>query len=100
MMIDLAAAARIVPLTAPILGACVSRSTYDKQTAELQQARAQAAAGQSQIQGCSRSRNGVVAGDLLFPEDSYQLSANGKRALNSTPPSCKPCRNAKVVVYG
>jgi hypothetical protein len=49
MRIDLTAAARVVPLTAVILGACVSQSTYDKQTAELQQARAQAAAEQSQL---------------------------------------------------
>jgi chemotaxis protein MotB len=96
MMIDLAAAARIVPLTAPILGACVSRSTYNKQTAELQQARAQAAAGESQIQGCSRSRNGVVAGDMLFPEGGYQLSANGKQALNQYGPKLQSLQNAKV----
>jgi outer membrane protein OmpA-like peptidoglycan-associated protein len=100
MMIDLAAEARIVPLPVPILGACVSRSTYNKQTAELQQARAQAAAAQSQIQGCSRSRNGVVAGDLLFPEGSYQLSANGKRALKQYVPKLQTLQNAKVVVYG
>jgi hypothetical protein len=40
MKIDLRAAARVVPLTALMVGACVSQSTYDKQTAELQQARA------------------------------------------------------------
>ena len=48
MKIDLTAAARIVPLTALLLGACVSQSTYDKQTAELQRARA-AAAEQPQL---------------------------------------------------
>src|SRR5262249_34362875 len=42
MKIDLTAAARIVPLTALMLGACVSQSAYEKQGAELQQARAQA----------------------------------------------------------
>ena len=30
MKLDLAAAARIVPLTALMLGACVSQSAYDK----------------------------------------------------------------------
>jgi hypothetical protein len=49
MVIDLAAAARVVPLTALMLGACVSQSAYEKQGQELQQARAQAAAEQSQI---------------------------------------------------
>jgi len=42
MGIDLTAAARVVPLTTLTSDACVSRSTYDKQTAVLQQARAQA----------------------------------------------------------
>jgi len=40
MVIDLTTAARVVPLTALTSGACVSRSTYEKQTAVLQQARA------------------------------------------------------------
>jgi hypothetical protein len=43
MKIDLAAAARIVPLTPLMLGARVSQSAYEKQGQELQQAPAQAA---------------------------------------------------------
>ena len=35
MKIDLAAAARVVPLTALMLGACVSQSAYEKQGQEL-----------------------------------------------------------------
>jgi len=100
MKIDLAAAVRIVPLTALILGACVSQSTYDKQTAELQQARAQAAQEQSQIQKMQQEQKWVVAGDLLFPEGGYQLSANGKQALNQYVPQLQGLQNAKVVVYG
>ena len=49
MKMDLVAAARVVPLTALMLGACVSQSAYEKQGAELQQARAQAATEQSQL---------------------------------------------------
>ena len=56
MGIDLTAAARVVPLTALTSGASVSRSTYDKQTAVLQQARAQA------ILPLLRSRRVPVAG--------------------------------------
>jgi len=81
MIVNLTAAARVVPLTALLLGACVSQSTYDKQTAELQQARAQAAAEQSQIQKMQQEQKWVVAGDLLFPEGGYQLSANGRLKL-------------------
>jgi chemotaxis protein MotB len=100
MIINLTAAARAVPLTALILGACVSQSTYDKQTAELQQARAQAVAEQAQVQKMQQEQKWVVAGDVLFPEGGYQLSANGKQALNQYVPKLQSLQNAKVVVYG
>jgi chemotaxis protein MotB len=100
MIINLTAAARAVPLTALLLGACVSQSTYDKQTAELQQARTQAAAEQSQIATMQQEQKWVVAGDMLFPEGGYQLSANGKQALNQYVPKLQSLQNAKVVVYG
>ena len=79
MRIDLAAASRILPLTALMLGACVSQSAYDKQAAELQQARAE-------ISKMQQEQKWVVAGDMLFPEGGYQLSANGKQALNQYVP--------------
>jgi hypothetical protein len=41
MPIDLTAAARVVPLTALMLAACVPQNAYEKQGAELQQTRAQ-----------------------------------------------------------
>ncbi len=100
MKIDLAAAARIVPLTALILGACVSQSAYEQQGAELQQARAQAAAEQLQIGKMQQENKWVVAGDVLFPEGDYQLSASGKQALNQYVPKLQNLQNAKVVVYG
>jgi chemotaxis protein MotB len=42
----------------------------------------------------------VVAGDLLFPEGGYQLSANGQQALSQYVPQLQNLKNAKVVVYG
>jgi chemotaxis protein MotB len=42
----------------------------------------------------------VVAGDMLFPEGGYQLSPNGKQALNQYVPRLQGLQNAKVVVYG
>jgi chemotaxis protein MotB len=42
----------------------------------------------------------VVAGDVLFPEGGYQLSSNGKQALNQYLPQLQKLQNAKVVVYG
>ena len=53
-----AVTASVVPLTMLMLSACVSQSAYEKQGAELQVARAQAAAEQSQIttmQQCTKS---------------------------------------------
>ena len=100
MIINLTRAARIVPLTALMLGACVSQSAYEKQGAELQAARAQAAAEQSQIAKMQQEQKWVVAGDMLFPEGGYQLSANGKQALNQYVPKLQSLHNAKVVVYG
>jgi chemotaxis protein MotB len=100
MIINLTAAGRIIPLTALMLGACVSQSAYEKQGAELQQARAQSAAEQSQIGKMQQEEKWVVAGDMLFPEGGYQLSANGKQAQNQYIPKLQNLQNAKVVVYG
>jgi chemotaxis protein MotB len=100
MKIDLVAAARVVPLTALMLGACVSQSAYEQQGQQLQAARAQAAAEQSQITKMQQENKWVVAGDVLFPEGGYQLSANGKQALNQYVPKLQGLQNAKVVVYG
>ena len=99
MKIDLAAAARVVPLTAVMLGACVSQSAYEKQGQELQQARAQAAE-QSQIAKMQAENKWVVAGDVLFPEGGYQLGAAGQQALSQYVPRLQNLQNAKVVVYG
>jgi chemotaxis protein MotB len=100
MKIDLAAAARIVPLTALMVGGCVSQSAYEKQGQELQQARAQAAAQQADIAKMQQEQKWVVAGDMLFPEGGYQLSATGRQALNQYVPQLQGLQNAKVVVYG
>ena len=100
MIMDLTRAARIVPFTALMLGACVSQSAYEKQGAELQAARAQAAAEQSQLTKMQQEQKWVVAGDMLFPEGGYQLTASGKQALNQYVPRLQNLHNAKVVVYG
>jgi chemotaxis protein MotB len=100
MKIHLAAAARFVPLTALMFGACVSQSAYEQQGQQLQQARAQSAAQQAEIAKMQLEQKWVVAGDMLFPEGEYQLSANGKQALNQYVAKLQGLQNAKVVVYG
>ena len=100
MISDLKSAARVIPLTALMLAACVSEKTYEAQTQQLQAARAQAAAEQSQIAKMQAEDKWVVAGDVLFPEGGYQLSPNGQAALNQYVPKLQNLQNAKVVVYG
>ena len=99
MAINLAKVARIVPLAALMLAACVSEQKYEQQTQELQAARAQAAAEQSQI-AKKQENTWVVAGDQLFPEGGYQLTPSGKQALDQYMPRLRSLHNAKVVVYG
>ena len=100
MTINLAAAARVVPLTALLLAACVSEKTYEQQTQQLQAARAQASAEQQQIAKMQAENKWVVAGDVLFPEGGYQLGAPGQQALSQYVPRLQNLQNAKVVVYG
>jgi chemotaxis protein MotB len=100
MKMSLATAAGILPLTALMLGACVSESTYEKQTRELQAAQAQSAAEQQQIAKMQAENKWVVAGDLLFSEGGYQLSPAGQQALSQYVPKLQNLKNAKVVVYG
>ena len=100
MITGLTAAARIVPFTALLLAACVSEKTYEAQTQQLHAAQAQSAAEQAQIAKMQQQNKWVVAGDMLFPEGGYQLSANGKQALNQYVPQLQNLKNAKVVVYG
>src|SRR5271165_7538759 len=100
MTINLTTAVRIIPFTALMLSACVSEKSYEAQTQQLEQARAQSAAQQSEIAKMQQENKWVVAGDQLFPEGGYQLSPSGKQALNQYVPRLKALQNAKVVVYG
>ena len=61
MNINLTAAARVVPLTALILAACVLEKAYEAQTQQLQQAQARAAAEQGQIAKMQQEDKFVVA---------------------------------------
>jgi chemotaxis protein MotB len=94
MIIDLTAAARTIPLTALMLSACVSQSSYDALKAQNQQL-------QEQVAGLQREARFVEAGDLLFPSGGYQLSPAGQAELSKNiVPKLTGLQNAKVVVYG
>jgi chemotaxis protein MotB len=101
MIIKLGTAARIIPLSALMLGACVSQSAYDQLQAQNQQLQAQNQQLQAQVAGLQREASFVEAGDLLFPSGGYQLSPGGEAELrNNIVPKLTGLQNAKVVVYG
>lgn len=101
MIIRFSHVARIVPLTALMLGACVSQSAYDQLQQQNQQLQAQNHQLQSQVAGLEREASFVEAADLLFPSGSYQLSPAGRTELsNNISPKLTGLQNAKIVVYG
>jgi chemotaxis protein MotB len=89
-----------VPLVGFVLTACVSQAAYDEQAAQLQQAKAQLAAQETQIAKMQAENKWVMAGDLLFPEGGYQLSPAGQAALSQHVAELKSVQNVKIVVYG
>lgn len=94
MIIARSAVVRILPLTALMLGACVSQSAYDQLQAENQQLKVQLAQSQAE-------QKFVEAGDMFFPEGGYQLSQAGQAELAANiAPKLRGLQNAKVVVYG
>ena len=98
---NLTAVARIVPLTALMLGACVSQSAYDQVQAQNQQLQAQNQQLQAQLTQSRAEQKFVEAGDMLFPEGGFQLSQAGQAELaNNIVPKLQGLQNAKVVVYG
>ena len=102
------AKAAVVPLTALLLSACVSQSSYDTLQAQNQQLQAQTQQLQeqnqqlqAQVANLQKEASFVEAGDLLFPAGGYQLSPAGRAELSSNiVPKLTGLQNAKVVVYG
>jgi len=94
MTLNLAAISRIVPLTALMLGACVSQGAYNQLQGQNQQL-------QAQLTQSRAEQKFVEAGDMLFPEGGFQLSQAGQAELASNiVPKLRDLQNAKVVVYG
>ena len=73
-----------------MLGACVSQSTCEKQTAGLQQARAQEAAEQGQINKMRRSRNGSSPVTYCFRRASISSVPMANRHSTNTSPAAGP----------
>jgi chemotaxis protein MotB len=88
-------AAAAIPVAALLLSGCVSQQQYDGVVADNNRLKAQIAALQAQTAF-------VEAGDLLFPEGGYTLSAAGQAELatNIVPKLRSAPPNSKFVVYG
>ena len=99
-MAQIVSGAAAVTLAALVSAACVSQSAYNEQASQLEQAQAQVAAQQAEIEKMQTANKWVMAGDLLFPEGGYQLSATGQAALSQYAPQLRSVQNAKIVVYG
>src|SRR5438552_16042717 len=94
-----AVTASVIRLTMLMLSGCVWQSDYDKLQAQNQQLQAQNQQLQAQVSGLQREASFVEAGDLLFPEGGYQLSAAGKAELsNNIVPKLTGLQNAQLVV--
>jgi chemotaxis protein MotB len=94
MTIKIVTVSRIGPLTALMLGACVSQGAYNQLQGQNQQLQAQLAQSQAE-------QKFVEAGDMLFPEGGFQLSQAGQVELSTNiVPKLQGLQNAKVVVYG
>jgi chemotaxis protein MotB len=77
-----------------VLTACVPQQQYQGVVDENNQLKAKIAA----FEGEQRF---AEAGDLLFSEGGYQLSAAGQRELaDNITPQLRALRNAKITVYG
>lgn len=101
MTIKYTAVSRIAPLTALILGACVSQSAYDQLQGQNQQLQAQNQQLQTQLAQSQAEQKFTEAGDMLFPAGGFQLSQAGQAELaNNIAPKLQNLQNTKVVVYG
>jgi len=101
MKTEMRAVLRIVPITALMLGGCVSQSAYDQLQAQNQQLQAQNQQLQAQLAQSRAEQKFVEAGDMLFPEGGFDLSPAGQAELaNNIAPKLRGLQNAKIVVYG
>jgi len=107
MISKLATAASVIPLTALLLSACVSQSSYDALQAQYQQAQQQNAALSSQVaadkaQIC-RLQGAIkytVNSDLLFASGGWQMSDAGKQIIANLAAKLAPTQQNKILVSG
>jgi hypothetical protein len=89
MTINVATVSRILPLTALMLGACVSQGAYNQLQGQNQQLQAQLAQSQAE-------QKFIEAGDMLFPEGASSSAKPVKWNLQATSfQSCGICRTPK-----
>jgi chemotaxis protein MotB len=100
MLKNRAAIAVAIPLVALMLSACVSQEDYDKVVKQNEQLQADLMAAQKETAALQAESKWVRAGDAMFPPGGWQLSEEGKKALEDLIPRLRILTNAKIVVYG
>ena len=99
-----AIAARIAPLLALILAACVSEQKYDaleqKYETMQRQLSSEISADQVTITKLQGELKVTMRDEILFPEGGWQLNLQAKSTLNKIVPSLNSLQQTRIVVDG
>ena len=104
MIINLTAAARVVPLTVLLLSACVSQQSYDALENDYnqldQRLSGEIAAQQVHITRLQGAIKVAVNSDLLFPSGSWQMPPQAAQLIARMAPILAPFQQTKIIVTG
>jgi flagellar motor protein MotB len=97
----------VVPLCTVLAGCVVTQTSYDQLQTSYQQSqannerlRSENASLQAQLGQPPQQSIYTVAADLLFAPGVFDITANGRAALNDIASKLKMLRNSKIVVNG
>jgi chemotaxis protein MotB len=104
MKFNLAAAARVNPLTVLLLSACVSQQAYDALEADYNQLN-QRLSGEIEQQQVHITRlqgaiKVAVNSDLLFPSGSWQMPPQAAQTIAKMAPVLAPFVQTQIIVIG
>lgn len=104
MILNLTAAARVVPFTVLLLSACVPAQQYDALETDYNQLNqrlsgeiAQQQVHITRLQGAIKV---AVNSDLLFPSGSWQMPPQAAQTIAEMAPILAPFQQTKIIVIG
>jgi chemotaxis protein MotB len=104
MIINLAAAARVVPLTVLLLSACVPAQQYDALENDYnqlnQQLSGEIAAQQVHITRLQGAIKVAVNSELLFPSGGWQMPPTAAQTIAKMAPILAPFQKTTIIVTG